>query len=85
MMENHSYDNYFGMLTGRGDGFELGPDGQPTEACAAEDGTAEPLWTSSQTTQEPGVPTQSWNATHIQFDGGLCRGFVQHRADAARR
>jgi phospholipase C len=77
MMENHSYDNYFGMLTGRGDGFELGPDGQPTEACAAKDGTTVPLWTSSQTTQEPGVPTQSWNATHIQFDGGLCRGFVR--------
>jgi phospholipase C len=77
MMENHSYDNYFGMLTGRGDGFKLGPDGQPTDVCAAEDGTTVPLWTSSQTTQEPGVPTQSWNATHIQFDGGRCQGFAR--------
>jgi len=31
MMENHSYDNFFGML-GRGDGFTLGPDGLPTAA-----------------------------------------------------
>ena len=27
MMENHSYDNYLGMLRGRGDGFRVGPDG----------------------------------------------------------
>ena len=30
MKENHSYDNYFGML-GRGDGFTLGPDGEAAE------------------------------------------------------
>ena len=29
MMENHSYDNYLGMLAGRGEGFPLGPDGHP--------------------------------------------------------
>src|ERR1700753_3568448 len=29
MMENHSYDNYLGMLKGRGEGFPLGADGQP--------------------------------------------------------
>ena len=29
MMENHSYDNYLGMLRGRGEGFPLGADGQP--------------------------------------------------------
>ena len=29
MMENHSYDNYLGMLPGRGEGFPLGPDGAP--------------------------------------------------------
>ena len=31
MQENHSYDNYFGML-GRGDGFTLGRDGRPTNS-----------------------------------------------------
>ncbi len=29
MMENHSFDNYLGTLTGRGDGFPIGADGQP--------------------------------------------------------
>ena len=29
MMENHSYDNYLGMLTDRGEGLPLGPDGTP--------------------------------------------------------
>src|SRR5712692_8557641 len=29
MMENHSYDNYLGMLPGRGEGFPLGADGEP--------------------------------------------------------
>src|ERR1700753_3972214 len=29
MMENHSYDNYLGMLQGRGEGFLLGHDGEP--------------------------------------------------------
>jgi len=29
MMENHSYDNYLGMLSGRGEGFPLAADGQP--------------------------------------------------------
>src|SRR3977135_1189997 len=32
MMENHSFDNYFGML-GRGDGFQLGPDALPANTC----------------------------------------------------
>ena len=29
MMENHSYNNYFGLLTGRGEGLPPGPDGVP--------------------------------------------------------
>jgi phospholipase C len=29
MMENHSYDNYLGMLTGRGEGLPLGPEASP--------------------------------------------------------
>jgi hypothetical protein len=29
MMENHSYDNYLGMLADRGEGLPLGPDGTP--------------------------------------------------------
>ena len=29
MMENHSYDNYLGMLAGRGDGLPLDERGRP--------------------------------------------------------
>ena len=43
MMENHSYDNYLGMLAGRGDGLSIGPDGKPTETNPAADGRAVPL------------------------------------------
>jgi phospholipase C len=76
MMENHSYDNYFGMLASRGDGFSLGPDGKPTATGKSSDGTEIPLWTTAETSQEVGAPTQSWNASHIQWDGGNCDGFV---------
>jgi hypothetical protein len=44
MMENHTYDNWLGMLgrspgqQPRGDGFTIGPDGQPTAANPAPDG-----------------------------------------------
>jgi phospholipase C len=77
MMENHSYDNYFGTLAGRGDGLTLGPDGDPTDTCDAADGTPVAMWTTTQTTQEQGVPTQSWRASHIQWDDGQCDGFVR--------
>jgi phospholipase C len=77
MMENHSYDNYLGTLTGRGDGLSLGADGKPTETCPATDGTAVPMWTNSKTTQERGVPTQTWHASHLQWNDGRCDGFVR--------
>ena len=38
MMENHSYDNYLGMLRGRGEGFPLGPDGEPEVSNSGADG-----------------------------------------------
>jgi phospholipase C len=77
MMENHSYDNYLGMLAGRGDGFTLGPDGQPVGSNANLAGTPVPLRRAALTTQLPGVPTQSWHASHIQFADGACDGFVR--------
>jgi phospholipase C len=77
MMENHSYDNYLGMLAGRGDGFTLGPDGEPEGSNPAADGTAVPLAHAPQTTQVRFVPTQSWNVSHIQWNGGACDGFVR--------
>jgi phospholipase C len=77
MMENHSYDNYLGMLTGRGDGFELGAAGQPVAANPDAAGTEVKAWHSEKTSQWPGVPTQSWNASHIQWDDGALDGFVR--------
>ncbi len=77
MMENHSYDNYLGILADRGDGLKLGADGKPTEVNLASDGTPVPLWTIDATTQQSGVPTQTWHASHIQWHGGACDGFVR--------
>jgi phospholipase C len=76
MMENHSYDNYLGMLQGRGEGFPLGADGKPevfNRDTAGEPVRAHRL---SSTVQRPQVPSQSWHATHHQWDQGTCGGFV---------
>ena len=76
MQENHSYDNYLGMLAGRGDGFRLGPDGRPEAVNLRADGTPVPAWTQASTGQEPQVPTQTWRASHLQWHDGRCDGFV---------
>jgi phospholipase C len=77
MMENHSYDNYLGMLDGRGDGFTLGPDGLPTETNPAGDGSgAVRVRHLPSTLQLKHTPTQSWAASHLQWNGGACDGFV---------
>jgi phospholipase C len=77
MMENHSYDNYLGMLAGRGDGLPLDDRGKPSPVSKADDGTTVPMRRFASTRQKPGVPTQSWNASHIQWDEGTCDGFVR--------
>jgi phospholipase C len=76
MMENHSYDNYLGMLAGRGDGFPLGDDGKPE--VSNTDTAGEPIRAHhlSSTVQRPQVPSQSWHATHHQWDEGKHGGFV---------
>jgi len=77
MMENHSYDNYLGMLVGHGEGLTVDSSGQPTATNQAGGGTAVRLEHFAGTTQVAGVPTQTWNASHIQFDSGACDGFVR--------
>jgi phospholipase C len=76
MMENHSYDNYLGMLRGRGDGFPLGADGRPE--VFNPDAAGEPVraYHLSSTIQRPKVPSQSWHATHHQWADGRLEGFV---------
>ena len=39
MMENHSYDNYLGMLEGRGDGLPRDAQGEPSSTNLAADGS----------------------------------------------
>jgi phospholipase C len=76
MMENHSYDNYLGMLAGRGEGFPLGTDGQPSVANAATGGESVSVHHLTSTVQQPETPSQSWHASHLQWAGGSCGGFV---------
>src|SRR5215469_10889986 len=78
MMENHSYDNYLGLLPGDGrDGLPIGPGGLPSPTNLSRDGTVVPMRHFGGTRQKIGVPTQTWNATHIQWDEGVCAGFVR--------
>lgn len=76
MMENHSFDNYLGTL-GHGDGLPIGPDGIPTSENPRGDGSAVRARRLSSTVQHVGVPSQSWNASHAQFDGGANDGFAR--------
>ena len=80
MQENHSFDNYFGMLPLRGqpaaDGFTFDGNGVPTNS--------NPLGSARMVAfHEPdfaGVVdtgSQSWNDTHRQIDGGAMDGFAE--------
>ncbi len=76
MMENHSYDNYLGLLSDRGDGLELGQDGRPAATNAGSDGQVVRLQHFPTTVQVKHVPSQSWAASHAQWNHGECDGFV---------
>jgi phospholipase C len=75
MMENHSFDNYLGTL-GRGDGFPLGDDGLPDAENPDSAGAMIRAHHAVSTDQQPGVPCQSWSASHAQWAGGKMTGFV---------
>jgi phospholipase C len=76
MMENHSYDNYLGLLRGRGDGLPVGPDGAPT--AVNPDAAGRPVRAArlASTRQGQLIPSQSWRASHAQWAGGAGTGFV---------
>src|SRR6478752_7416080 len=59
MMENHSYDNYLGMLRGRGEGFPLGADGEPVVSNPGTDGESVHAHHLPSTVQHPEAPSQS--------------------------
>jgi phospholipase C len=79
MMENHSYDNYFGALCDHGDGL-------PTDAAnAATDGRPVPPHRLASTTQAREIACQSWAATHDQWGHGTNTGFIRSAERVAAR
>jgi phospholipase C len=75
MKENHSYDNYFGML-GRGDGFTLGPDGTPLNSNPDSHGHPVRVHHVSLPVNVPLHVGQTWNDSHRQWNHGAMDGFV---------
>ncbi len=76
MLENHSFDNILGTL-GRGDGLPRGANGQPD--ATNPDGAGELIRSFHMPTpcQLAGKPSQTWNASHAQYDHGRLQGFVE--------
>src|SRR3954447_17015267 len=77
MMENHSYDCYFGMLPRLGqphaDGFRFDARGQPADRNPCKGGYVAPFRATSECQSSV---TQNWNSTHKQIDGGRMDGFA---------
>ncbi|MDQ6617665.1 MAG: alkaline phosphatase family protein [Actinomycetota bacterium] len=76
MMENHSFDNYLGVL-GRGDGLPTDEHGLVCATNPTSDGVPVLATHLGSTTQHVGVPTQSWEASHLQWDDGANDGFAR--------
>jgi phospholipase C len=75
MKENHSYDNYFGML-GRGDGFTLGPDGLPVNSNPDSQGRPVRAHHLSLPFNPSFDLSQTWNDSHREWNNGAMDGFV---------
>jgi phospholipase C len=84
MQENHSFDNYFGMLPLRGqplaDGFTYNANGEPLNDNPL-DGGRQRAFRMPGTCQPNGV-TQTWDATHHQINGGRMDGFAATDTEA---
>jgi hypothetical protein len=76
MQENHSYGSYLGLLD-HGEGLQLDQHGHPVASNPSAAGTPITLKHFKGTVQKKDVPTQSWNASHIQCDAGDCTGFTK--------
>jgi phospholipase C len=75
MKENHSFDNYFGML-GRGDGFTLDASGAPTNSNPDASGTQVRVRHASLPFNPSFGVSQDWNSSHREWNGGRMDGFV---------
>jgi phospholipase C len=76
MMENHTYDNYLGMLD-RGDGLPRDRSGRPRTYNLNQAGQRIYSYHLTSPCQPESTPTQTWNASHIAFDHGRNDGFVR--------
>ena len=76
MMENHSYDNFFGLL-GRGDGFPLGRNGRPIAVNPYPNGQLQHAFRMPTTCQLSSTPSQEWLASHTAWNNGRNDGFVR--------
>jgi phospholipase C len=78
MQENHSFDNYFGMLPRRGqpkaDGFSFDAAGVPLNSNPYKGGIVRVQHASS-ACQPPDI-TQAWTPTHEEIDNGKMDGFA---------
>jgi phospholipase C len=83
MMENHSYDNYLGMLD-RGDGLLTDGFNEPTATNPASNGEVVRVHHRADTQQRVGIPSQTWEASHVQWNGGANDGFVRSAETLAR-
>jgi len=75
MMENHSFDNYLGVL-GRGDGFPLDRRGRPRAANLDAAGNLVHAFRMPGPCQLGAKPSQNWNSSHIAMNGRKNDGFV---------
>jgi phospholipase C len=75
MLENRSFDHVLGML-GRGDGFPLGADGEPTTTNPNGSGERIRSFHLPSECRSYLVPNNSWDRQHEAYDGGRMDGFV---------
>jgi phospholipase C len=90
MMENHSFDNYFGLLpyhvpalAGKIDGFPaVDQSGVPTATQVDGHGQTQHAFPMPNACQQ-GAVSQSWTASHLAYDGGKLDGFLLGSSAAA--
>lgn len=76
MQENHSFDQYFGML-GRGDGFTLDGAGLPTNSNPDKNNQPFKVFYAGATCETNIGGDHSWNAEHLAVNGGAMDGFIK--------
>ena len=80
MQENHSFDEYFGMLPREGqpkaDGFSFNRAGGPVNSNVATNGKRVTVFHRDELCPGPSAG-QSWNSTHREVDNGRMDGFAK--------